>query len=154
MVFSTLHTPNSFMAMERIRDEGGDLFILAYSLSGVVAQRLVPKLCSCKNKASSEDGKDFFASSDIGYEKNGCIKCNFTGYHGRALLMDMVFIPGDMKVRYQFYLALKNSTVFKAWEHFITFSYFQSAAYLFEMGICDYETLSGELLSLGYVHET
>ncbi len=154
MVFSTLHTPNSFMAMERIRDEGGDLFILAYSLSGVVAQRLVSKLCSCKNKASSEDGKDFFASSDIGYEKNGCIKCNFTGYHGRALLMDMVFIPGDMKVRYQFYLALKNSTVFKAWEHFITFSYFQSASYLFEMGICDYETLSGELLSLGYVHET
>jgi len=154
MVFSTLHTPNSFMAMERIRDEGGDLFILAYSLSGVVAQRLVPKLCSCKNKASSEDGKDFFASPDIGYEKNGCIKCNFTGYHGRALLMDMVFIPGDMKVRYQFYLALKNSTVFKAWEHFITFSYFQSASYLFEMGICDYETLSGELLSLGYVHET
>lgn len=154
MVFSTLHTPNSFMAMERIRDEGGDLFILAYSLSGVIAQRLVPQLCSCKQPSTTEDGKDFFCTSTMGYEKSGCIKCNFTGYSGRSLLLDMVFIPGDMKIRYQFYLALKNSTVFKAWEHFITFSYFQSATYLFENGICDYETLSGELLSLGYVHET
>jgi type II secretory ATPase GspE/PulE/Tfp pilus assembly ATPase PilB-like protein len=153
MVFSTLHTPNSFMAMERIRDEGGDLFILAYSLSGVIAQRLVPKLCTCKQPSTTEDGKTFFNSEKIGYEKGGCIRCNFTGYSGRALLMDMVFIPGDMKVRYQFYLALKNSTVFKAWEHFITFSYFQSAHYLFEMGLCDYDTLSHELLSLGYVHE-
>ena len=154
MVFSTLHTPNSFMAMERIRDEGGDLFILAYSLSGVIAQRLVPKLCTCKQPATTEDGKDFFGLEKIGYEKSGCIRCNFTGYQGRALLLDMVFVPGDMKIRYRFYLALKNSTVFKAWEHFITFSYFQSASYLFENGVCDYETLSGELLSLGYVHET
>jgi general secretion pathway protein E len=76
-----------------------------------------------------EDGKVFSHSEPNGFEKRGCIKCNFTGYSGRALLLDMVFIPGDMKVRYQFYLALKNSTVFKAWEHFITFSYFQSAQY-------------------------
>lgn len=154
MVFSTLHTPNSFMAMERIRDEGGDLFILAYSLSGVIAQRLVAKLCSCKQPCTSTDGKDFFETSADGYEKVGCIKCNFTGYQGRALLTDMVFIPGDMKVRYQFYLALKNSTVFKAWESFLTFSYFQSAKHLFETGQCDYDVLSHELLSLGYIHET
>ena len=154
MVFSTLHTPNSFMAMERIRDEGGDLFILAYSLSGVIAQRLVQKLCTCKQPTFSEEGKTFFNSVSTGFDKTGCIRCNFTGYYGRALLLDMVFIPGDMKVRYQFYLALKNSTVFKAWEHFITFSYFQSAQYLFNNGICDYTTLASELLSLGYVHET
>lgn len=154
MVFSTLHTPNSFMAMERIRDEGGDLFILAYSLSGVIAQRLVPKLCSCKHQTFDKEGASFFETEINGFEKAGCIKCNFTGYNGRALLLDMVFIPGDMKVRYQFYLALKNSTVFKAWEHFITFSYYQSAKYLFETGSCDYATLSKELLSLGYVHET
>jgi len=154
MVFSTLHTPNSFMAMERIRDEGGDLFILAYSLSGVIAQRLVPKLCTCKQPSSAQEGNLFFESDVAGFTKSGCVRCNFTGYYGRALMMDMVFIPGNMKVRYQFYLALKNSTVFKAWENFITFSYFQSAKYLFETGTCDYETLSSELLSLGYVHET
>lgn len=154
MVFSTLHTSGSFMAMERIRDEGGDLFILAYSLSGVIAQHLVPRLCDCKIPSSQSLGGAFFESTSGGFEKNGCIRCNFTGYFGRTLLSDMVFIPYDMKVRYQFYLALKNSTVFKAWDNFITFSYFQSAKYLFESGECDYDTLSAELLSLGYIRET
>jgi len=153
MVFSTLHTSNSFMAMERIRDEGGDLFILAYSLSGVIAQHLVPKLCDCKVPSSDGQGMSFFESNKGGYEAAGCIRCNFTGYFGRTLLSDMVFIPYDMKVRYQFYLALKESTVFKAWDLFITFSYFQSAKYLFENGQSDYVALSSELLSLGYIRE-
>lgn len=153
MVFSTLHTSNSFMAMERIRDEGGDLFVLAYSLSGVIAQHLVPKLCDCKTTSPDATGKDFFKTNHNGYQAKGCIRCNFTGYFGRTLLSDMVFIPYDVKIRYQFYLALKNSTVFKAWDQFITFSYFQSALYLFETGQCDYDVLSSELLSLGYIHE-
>lgn len=153
MVFSTLHTTNAYMALERIRDEGGDLFILAYSLSGVVAQRLVPKLCECKNIASDEKGKEYFKSDKRGYEKRGCIKCNFTGYSSRALLTDMVFIPHDMKTRYTFYMALKNSTVLQAWDELISFSYYQSAQYLFEEGLCDYESLSLELFSLGYVDE-
>lgn len=154
MVFSTLHTANSFMAMERIRDEGGDLFILAYALSGVIAQHLVPSLCECKVPTDEEAGKRFFSSEVQGYRKQGCARCNFTGYLGRTLLCDMVFIPYDMKVRYQFYLSLKNSTVFKAWDNFITFSYYQSARYLFENGLSDYETLSRELLALGYIHES
>lgn len=153
MVYSTLHTTNAYMALERIRDEGGDLFILAYSLSGVIAQRLVLKLCDCKTKTSDEKGQNYFSTKDIGYEKKGCVRCNFSGYSGRVLLTDMVFVPPDMKTRYSFYMALKNSTVLKAWDNLITFSYYQSAKYLFESGICDYETLRLELLSLGYVNE-
>ncbi|MGM0623796.1 MAG: GspE/PulE family protein [Campylobacterota bacterium] len=151
MVYSTLHTATAFMAMERIRDEGGDLFVLAYSLSAVIAQRLVPKLCECKQKDTQKDGAQYFKAATNGYSKNGCIKCNFSGYSGRVLLTDMVFIPPDIKVRYKFYMALKESTVLKAWEDFISFSYFDSARYLFEQGLCDYETLRLELLSLGYV---
>ncbi len=154
MVFSTLHTSTAYMAMERIRDEEGDLFILAYSLSGVIAQRLIPKLCSCKVPAKSGSGSEYFKTQSKGYEKKGCIKCNFTGYSGRTLLTDMVFIPPDINVRYRFYLALKNSTVLKAWDDFITFSYFQSAQYLFEHGLSDYETLVSELLALGYIDES
>jgi general secretion pathway protein E len=153
MVYSTLHTTNSYMALERIRDEGGDLFILAYSLTGVIAQRLVLKLCDCKVEATNEKGKNYFNSEEKGFEKKGCVRCNFTGYSGRVLLTDMVFIPSDMKTRYSFYMALKNSSVLKAWDNLITFSYFESAQYLFKNGICDYETLSLELLSLGYVDE-
>lgn len=153
MVFSTLHTTNAYMALERIRDEGGDLFILAYSLSGVIAQRLVPKLCECKTATSDERGKDYFKSKKMGFEKKGCIKCNFTGYDSRALLTDMVFVPSDMSTRYSFYMALKNSSVLKAWDKLITFSYYESAQYLFEEGLCDYDTLSLELLSLGYMDE-
>jgi type II secretory ATPase GspE/PulE/Tfp pilus assembly ATPase PilB-like protein len=153
MVFSTLHTSTAFMAMERIRDEGGDLFILAYSLSAVIAQRLVPKLCECKEQAQNEKAREFFATNVQGYKRKGCIKCNYTGYDDRVLLTDMVFIPPDLKVRYKFYTALKNSTVLKAWDDFVSFSYFQSAKYLYEEGFCDFETLSNELLSLGYVSE-
>jgi len=153
MVFSTLHTTNAYMALERIRDEGGDLFILAYSLSGVIAQRLVPMLCTCKTAASSETGKEYFKSEVLGYEKNGCIKCNFTGYYSRVVLTDIVFIPPDMKTRYTFYMALKNSTVLQAWDNLITFSYYQSAQYLYNEGLCDHETLQSELFSLGYMDE-
>ena len=153
MVFSTLHTTNAYMALERIRDEGGDLFILAYSLSGVIAQRLVPKLCECKTEGKEEKGKDYFKSETLGYEKKGCIKCNFTGYNGRVLLTDMVFIPPNMKIRYSFYMALKNSTVLQAWDNLITFSYYESAKYLYEQGLADYDSLGFELLSLGYMNE-
>jgi type II secretory ATPase GspE/PulE/Tfp pilus assembly ATPase PilB-like protein len=153
MVYSTLHTTNAYMALERIRDEGGDLFILAYSLSGVIAQRLVPKLCECKTATADESGKNYFKSNKTGYQKRGCIKCNFSGYTGRILLTDMVFIPSDMKTRYSFYMALKNSSVLKAWDKLITFSYYESAKYLFEQGLCDYDTLTLELLSLGYMDE-
>ncbi len=153
MVFSTLHTTNAYMAMERIRDEGGDLFILAYSLSGVIAQRLVPKLCECKTKSFDEKGMHYFSSKEHGFEKKGCIRCDFTGYKGRVLLTDMVFIPPDMKTRYRFYMALKKSTVLQAWDELITFSYFQSAQYLFEEGLCDHESLVAELLSVGYMSE-
>lgn len=153
MVYSTLHTANAYMALERIRDEGGDLFILAYSLSGVIAQRLIPKLCNCKIRAANEDGKNYFKSNKIGYQKKGCIKCNFSGYAGRTLLSDMVFIPSDMKTRYSFYMALKNSSVLRAWDKLIAFSYYEDAKYLFEQGLCDYDTLALELLSLGYMDE-
>jgi type II secretory ATPase GspE/PulE/Tfp pilus assembly ATPase PilB-like protein len=141
------------MALERIRDEGGDLFILAYSLSGVIAQRLVPKLCDCKVAATDEKGKKYFKSNVAGYEKKGCIFCNFTGYSSRVLLTDMVFIPHDMKTRYSFYMALKKSTVLQAWDQLITFSYYQSAQYLFDQGLCDYDSLALELFSLGYIDE-
>jgi hypothetical protein len=58
-----------------------------------------------------------------------------------------------MKTRYSFYMALKNTTVLQAWDELITFSYFDSAKYLYENGLCDYDTLVLELLSLGYVNE-
>ena len=153
MVFSTLHTTNAYMALERIRDEEGDLFILAYSLSGVIAQRLVPKLCECKLPSASEEAKRYFGLEQSGYEKKGCVKCNFTGYKGRALLTDMVFIPPDVKTRYSFYMALKSSSVLQAWDNLITFSYFQSAQYLFEQGLCDHASLVSELFSLGYMDD-
>ncbi len=153
MVFSTLHTTNAYMALERIRDEGGDLFILAYSLSGVIAQRLVLQLCDCKTPSSEENGKNYFKSEKKGFVKKGCARCNFSGYSQRVLLTDVVLIPPDMKTRYGFYKALKDGAVLSVWDNLITFSYFESAKYLFEQGLCDYDTLVSELLSLGYIDE-
>ncbi|MEA1918094.1 MAG: ATPase, T2SS/T4P/T4SS family, partial [Campylobacterota bacterium] len=151
MVFSTLHASNALMAIQRIKDEDGDLFVLAYSLSGVIAQRLIPKLCTCKVKSTSNEEQTFFNTKHLGYEKKGCSKCNFSGFKGRTLLCDMLFIPHDMSIRGTFYEALKSGNILNIWDRLITFNYYESATYLYESGLCDAQTLQKELLSLGYV---
>jgi general secretion pathway protein E len=79
LVLATLHTNDSAAAVTRLLDMGIEPFLLSSSLLGVVAQRLVRKLCEhCKRF----DGQMWHAV--------GCDKCGLTGYHGRVGIYELL----------------------------------------------------------------
>jgi len=79
LVLATLHTNDSAAAVTRLLDMGIEPFLLSSSLLGVVAQRLVRKLCEhCKR----HDGQQWQAV--------GCEKCGHTGYHGRVGVYELL----------------------------------------------------------------
>jgi len=87
LLLSTLHTNNTTAAITRLIDMGIEEFLISSSLLGVLAQRLVRKLCTkCKEK----DGKYFKAK--------GCPDCNFTGYDGRVAVGELFLIDDDVKL--------------------------------------------------------
>jgi general secretion pathway protein E len=79
LVLATLHTNDSAAAVTRLLDMGIEPFLLSSSLLGVMAQRLVRKLCEhCKQP----DGQYWKAV--------GCDKCGHTGYHGRVGVYELL----------------------------------------------------------------
>lgn len=96
LVFSTLHTNSSIGALHRLLDMGIAPFLLAASLRGVLAQRLVRRVCPhCKiQRDLSFWEQQFFTQKKIplpnslAYGK-GCPHCNGTGYHGRIALQEI-----------------------------------------------------------------
>ena len=81
LVLATLHTNDSAAAVTRLIDMGVEPFLLASSLLGVLAQRLVRKLCPhCSRPAP--DGRGCVA--------DGCAECNQTGYRGRTGVFELL----------------------------------------------------------------
>ena len=79
LVLATLHTNDSAAAVTRLLDMGIEPFLLSSSLLGVLAQRLVRKLCShCKRQNGTE------------WHPVGCDKCSHTGYQGRVGVYELL----------------------------------------------------------------
>ena len=105
MVFSTVHTNDSAGAITRLSDMGIEHYLMASALVGVLAQRLVRKICShCKKlakvgkKSLEEIGseiKDILDVNDL-YEGEGCEKCNRTGYRGRIGIYELLLIHEEI----------------------------------------------------------
>ena len=96
LVFSTLHTNTAIGAITRLRDMGAEPFLLASSLVGVLAQRLVRLLClNCRKPgvlevaAAARMGAVDRAGAPI-YSAQGCAQCNQTGYRGRTAIYELV----------------------------------------------------------------
>ncbi len=88
LVLATLHTNDSAAAVTRLLDMGIEPFLLSSSLLGVVAQRLVRKLCPhCKRK----DGNEWHAV--------GCDKCGHTGYHGRVGVYELLLTTEQIRAQ-------------------------------------------------------
>ena len=88
LVLATLHTNDSAAAVTRLLDMGIEPFLLSSSLLGVVAQRLVRKLCPhCKR----HDGQY--------WHEAGCDKCGHTGYHDRVGIYEL--LPATDQIRAQ-----------------------------------------------------
>lgn len=102
LVLSTLHTNTAIGAVTRLRDMGIEPFLLASSLIGVLAQRLVRRLCPhCKQPHTATESEcewlDISPSQapEI-YRANGCDACNHLGYIGRTGVYEL--IPIDEKL--------------------------------------------------------
>ncbi len=81
LVLATLHTNDSPSAVTRLIDMGVEPFLLASSLLGVLAQRLVRKLCpQCSRPAADGPGR----------VADGCAACNHTGYRGRTGVFELL----------------------------------------------------------------
>jgi general secretion pathway protein E len=103
LVLSTLHTNTAVGAITRLRDMGIEPFLLASSLIGVLAQRLVRVLCDhCKQpQTPSVLEKEFLGSSldsdAVIYSPVGCDQCNHLGYQGRKGIYELLAV--DEKIR-------------------------------------------------------
>ncbi len=101
LVLSTLHTNTAAGAVTRLQDLGVDSFLLSSTLRGVLAQRLVRRLCSeCKEHRAPDvvvrDKLGIGADQHICVPR-GCEQCNFTGFEGRQGVFELVLIDGEMQ---------------------------------------------------------
>ncbi|OQX72737.1 MAG: general secretion pathway protein GspE [Campylobacteraceae bacterium 4484_4] len=102
LMLSTLHTNNTAAAITRLVDMGIDEFLISSSLLGVLAQRLVRKLCPhCKEPDSvpPEIVSEFDVPPDAKiYKAKGCAKCNYTGFIGRQAVGELLIMDDAVKM--------------------------------------------------------
>ncbi len=104
LVLSSLHATDSVGALLRFIDMGIEGFLIASSVIGIVAQRLVRKICEgCKvTYAPSEEEIDFSASLGLPvlaelYRGQGCARCNMTGYYDRIGIFEVLTMSDELK---------------------------------------------------------
>ncbi|MEK4849547.1 ATPase, T2SS/T4P/T4SS family [Paenibacillus sp. FSL H7-0756] len=103
LVLSTLHTNDAVSSISRLRDMGVEPYLIASSLIGVVAQRLVRKICTdCKEtyKPSQQEAimlERYGLRTDILHRGSGCGSCNSTGYRGRLAIHEVLTIDDHMR---------------------------------------------------------
>lgn len=103
LVLSTLHTNSSIGALTRMIDMGIEPFLLSSSLNGIVAQRLVRRVCEAcgVEEIPVEREKKIFRENgvhvDTVHRGKGCSSCGMTGYRGRIAIHEV--LPIDNKIR-------------------------------------------------------
>lgn len=100
LVLSTLHTNNAAATIVRLIDMGMEPYMIASSLVGVVAQRLMRKVCThCAVTRPVTEEEKAFLSPDITEVKEavGCTRCNNTGYSGRIAIHEILLIDDAVK---------------------------------------------------------
>ncbi|MCM1118779.1 MAG: Flp pilus assembly complex ATPase component TadA [bacterium] len=103
LVVSTLHTNSSASTITRLEDMGIESYLIADSVIGVIAQRLVRRLCKeCKKQVlATADQKELMGCNmdeDVTiYEPCGCSKCDNTGYKGRIGVYEIMRMSPRLK---------------------------------------------------------
>lgn len=103
LVLSTLHTNSAVAALTRLTDMGVEPFLIASSLTGVIAQRLVRRVCrDCGQLEEPTDReKQIFADANMEIDKvhrgRGCSSCNNTGYRGRIAIHEVLTIDDEIR---------------------------------------------------------
>lgn len=103
LVLSTLHTNDALGSITRLTDMGVEPFLVASSLTGIVAQRLIRRVCrDCAEEHEPEKREiEIFAKRGMKIDKVirgcGCASCNMTGYKGRIAIHEVLVINDEMK---------------------------------------------------------
>ncbi len=108
LLFSTFHANDAASAIPRLLDMGVEPFLLASTLNLVIAQRLVRMIhpvCRTSYQIQLEDLKKTLPNADeyfkgptvTLYKGRGCEACNFTGYHGRIAIFELVTMTKEMQ---------------------------------------------------------
>lgn len=107
LVFSTIHTNDAPTAFTRLMDMGIEPFLVATSITGVLAQRLVRRLCqSCKEpyEPSEQDVQQIKSTPELAehfngvlFRPKGCEHCNNKGYSGRMGIYELMIVNEDIR---------------------------------------------------------
>lgn len=103
LVVSTLHTNSAASSITRLEDMGVESYLIADSVIGVIAQRLVRRLCPvCKKPRQATDDEKAFMGVDKDkeitiYEPCGCSKCDNVGYKGRIGVYEIMKMTPSLK---------------------------------------------------------
>ena len=103
LVVSTLHTNSSASTVSRLVNMGVEPYLVADSVVGIMAQRLVRKLCTkCRKErlATEEEVIELGLKPGVKvkiYEKDGCAYCNNTGYQGRTAVYEIMDVDLEIK---------------------------------------------------------
>jgi len=106
MVLSTLHTNDSVGAITRMLDLGVPAYLIASSVTAVMAQRLVRRLCGCRKTLAATAGYlrrlealnvDNVGSFGYQFESVGCPACENTGFKGRVGIYELLMIEGHIR---------------------------------------------------------
>ncbi|MEO0319676.1 MAG: ATPase, T2SS/T4P/T4SS family [Pseudomonadota bacterium] len=111
-VLSTLHTNSALAAITRLEDIGLERFLISASVRGLMAQRLVRRVCDqCCEEASPAEGEAMISQvvgqgADLGaaareparwVTANGCAACDHTGYRGRIAIFEIAKIDDELR---------------------------------------------------------
>ncbi|MFQ5490833.1 MAG: GspE/PulE family protein, partial [Phycisphaerae bacterium] len=102
LVFSTLHTNDAATAATRLLDMGVEPYLVASSVEGVLAQRLVRRICpDCKEEYEpnpDEIPRDMkLAPGEKFFRGKGCRDCRHTGFRGRLGIFEMLLMNDDLR---------------------------------------------------------
>ena len=100
IVLSTLHTNDAISSIVRLADMGLDRYLIANSLVGIVAQRLMRKVCPhCARKMAATPAETQRLGRDVEFVTRGvgCTACSGTGYRGRIAIHEIVSIDREMR---------------------------------------------------------
>ncbi len=108
MVFSTIHTNDAAGAITRLEDMGIERFMIVSAVIGVLAQRLVRKVCPhCKEHFHLSDDRKAWIAKELGIEPDeiepeyvkgkGCEECAGTGYRGRMGLFELLILSDSIQ---------------------------------------------------------
>ncbi len=103
LVFTTLHTNDAPGSVTRLHEMGIEPFLISSSTIGIIAQRLLRRLCSnCKEEYIADNNVLKFLGIDKGgnktfYKGKGCDKCNHTGYKGRVGAYEVMKLNDNLR---------------------------------------------------------